>query len=95
LVNPHKSTAVRAKDAGLRVVHALLELIAHLLVLTGVLVCIKVLEKLVHKLWDQDYLFFNRLKLKYFFDGADLVILVGFLAWGVYSVITAYVRKPD
>ena len=95
MTNPHRSTSARAKEAGLRAVHALLELIAHLIVLAGVLVCIKLLEKLVHKLWDPDYLFFNRLKLKYFFDGADLVILVGFLAWGVYSVISAYVRKPD
>lgn len=95
MANPHKSTGSRAKEAALRAVHALVELVAHLVVLAGVLVCIKLLEKLVHKLWDYEYLFFNRLKLKYVFDGADLIILVGFLAWGVYSVISGYVRKPN
>jgi len=95
LANPHKLTGARAREAGLRVIHALLELIAHLLVLAGLLVGMKLLEKFAHKLWDQDYLFFNRLKLRYIFDSADLAILVGFLVWGVYSVVTAYVRKPD
>ena len=71
MANPHKPTGVRAKEAGLRAFHALVELVAHLIVLAGLLVCIKLLEKLAHKLWDQDYLFFNRLKLKYVFDGAD------------------------
>ena len=49
----------------------------------------------MHKLWDQAYLFFNWLKLKYIFDGADLVLLVCFLGWGVYSLVSAYVRKPE
>lgn len=95
MANPHRPTGARAKEAGLRVIHALLELIAHLLVLAGLLAGIKLLETFVHKLWHQDYLFFNRLKLKYIFDCADLAILVGFLVWGVYSVVSAYVRKPD
>ena len=93
--NPHKPTGDLAKKAGLRAAHALLELVAHLVVLAGLLVCIKLLEKLMHKLWDKDYLFFNKLKLRYVFDGADLVILVVFLAWGVYLAITAYIREPD
>ena len=92
---PHKPTGARAREAGLGVIHALIELIAHLLVLAGLLLAIKLLEKFVHKLWDHDYLFFNRLKLKYIFDGADLVLLVCFLGWGVYSLVSAYVRKPE
>ena len=96
MANPPKPTGDRAKEAGLRVVNALLELIAHLAVLAGLLVGIKLLEKLVHILWeDQDYLFFDRLKMRYIFDGADFAILVGFLAWGVYSVISAYVSDPE
>ena len=45
---------------------------------------------------NEDYLFFGRVKLRYIFDGADLAILVGFIIWGVYSVIRAYIgkRKP-
>jgi hypothetical protein len=89
------STQERAKEAFFRVLNALIELIAHLTVVAGLLVGVWLLEKLMHRLWGgQDYLFFNRLKLKYIFDGADLAILVGFIVWGIYSVIAAYVRKP-
>ena len=86
----------KTREAGLRVINALVELVAHLLVLAGLLIGIKLLEILVHWLWgNQDYLFFNRLKLKYIFDGADLAILIGFLVWGVYSVIAAYINDPE
>src|SRR5215510_4951910 len=96
LSDPPKANTSRTKEAALRVGHALVELIAHLVVLAGLLIGIKLLEILVHKLWgNQDYLFFNRLKLKYIFDGADLAILIGFLAWGVYSVVAAYIRDPE
>jgi hypothetical protein len=95
LANPHKPAGIQAKEAALRVIHTLIELIAHLLILAGLLVSIKVLETFVHKLWDQDYLFFNWIKLKYIFDGADLLILVCFLGWGVYYLVSAYVKKPE
>jgi hypothetical protein len=69
--------------------------VAHLAVLAGLLIGIWALERLVHKLWGStDYVFFGKIKLRYIFDGADLAILVGFIIWGVYSVIEAYVRKP-
>ena len=96
MADPPKPTNTRAKEAGLRVLNALIELIAHLAVLAALLIGIKLLEELVHWLWgNQDFLFFSRLKLRYIFDGADLTILVGFLAWGVYSVISAYVSEPE
>lgn len=95
MANPHKPTGAKVRETGLRVIHTLIELTAHLLVLAGLLASIKVLETFVHKLWDQDYLFFNRIKLKYIFDGADLVILVCFLGWGVYYLVSAYVKKPE
>jgi hypothetical protein len=95
LTEPPKATSERLKEAFFRVLNALIELVAHLAVLAGLLTGVWLLEKLVHRLWgNQDYLFFDRLKLRYIFDGADLAILVGFLIWGVYSVIEAYVRKP-
>ncbi|HEV7682382.1 MAG TPA: hypothetical protein VGO68_09700 [Pyrinomonadaceae bacterium] len=78
-----------------RVFRAVVELFAHLIVVASLLGGIKLLEKLVHSLWGTDYLFFERIKLKYIFDGADLAILVAFLLWGVYLVIAAYVRKPE
>ena len=65
MANPHKPARIQAKEAGLRLINTLIELIAHLLSLAGLLAGIKVLEKFVHRLWDQDYLFFNRIKLKY------------------------------
>jgi len=95
LANPHKPARIQAKEAGLRLINTLIELIAHLLILAGLLVSIKVLETFVHKLWDQDYLFFNWIKLKYIFDGADLLILVCFLGSGVYYLVSAYVKKPE
>lgn len=74
--------------------HALLELIAHLLVVAGLLGGIRLLEEIVHRLWGQtQYVFFGTLPLKYLFDAADLGILAGFLVYGVYSVIMAYARK--
>jgi hypothetical protein len=83
------------REAVLRVVNAIVELVAHLAVLAGLLVGIWLLEKLVQYLWGtSDYVFFGRVKLRYIFDGADLAILVGFIGWGVYSVIAAYVKKP-
>lgn len=73
---------------------ALVELLAHLLVVVGLLAGIRILEGIVRKLWGQtEYLFFGKIPLKYLFDAADLGILAGFLVYGVYSVINAYVRK--
>lgn len=81
---PQLSTKERLREAGLRVLSALIELVAHLAVLTGLLGGIWLLERLVHRLWgSSNYVFFGRLKLKYIFDGADLAILVGFIVWGV------------
>jgi hypothetical protein len=52
------------------------------------------LELLVHRLWEADYAFFGRVKLRYVFDAADFLTLVSFLLRGVYSVVGSYVRKP-
>lgn len=78
-----------------RLFKSLVELSAHLLMLGAVLGGIKLLEMVVHFLWGADYLFFGWLKMKYIFDSADLLTLVGFLFWGVYSVVGSYVRKPE
>jgi len=76
-----------------RLIQALIELTAHLLMVSSVLTGIKLLELFVHRLWGTDYLFFGENKLKYIFDIGDLAIMVFFLIWGVYSVVGAYVRK--
>ena len=73
---------------------ALLELLAHAIVVAGLLIAIRLLEELVHYLWGQtDYRFFGKIPLKYVFDAGDFAILLGFLTYGVYSVVTAYVRE--
>ena len=72
----------------------LIELSAHLLALTAILLGIKLIELLVKALWGEDYLFFERVNLKYVFDIFDLAIVVFFLISGVYLVGAAYVRKP-
>jgi hypothetical protein len=74
--------------------NALIELLAHALVVAGLLIAIRLLEELVHYLWSQtNYQFFGRIPLKYIFDAADFAILIGFLTYGVYSVVKAYVRE--
>lgn len=74
---------------------ALLELLAHCLVVAGLLTAIRLFEMLVHWLWGPgEYLFFGKIPLKYIVDSADLAILVGFLTYGVYYVVKAYMRAP-
>ncbi len=77
-----------------RVLLALIEISAHLTIVLAVLGSIRLLELAVHWLWQSDQLLFDWLKLRYIFDGADLLTLVGALSWGVYSILTAYIRKP-
>lgn len=77
-----------------RLLLTLIEISAHLVIVLVVLGSIRLLEVVVHWLWQDDQLFFDRLTLRYIFDGADLLILVGFLMWGVYSILATYIRKP-
>jgi hypothetical protein len=76
LTNPHNPVSQRVREASLRVVHSIIELVAHLVVLAALLIGIWLLEKLVHWLWaaGHDYLFFASLKLRYVFNLADLAI---------------------
>lgn len=70
---------------------ALLEWIAHTLVVGGLLLGFKGIEELIHFLWSgNERLLFGVFPLRYIFDAADLAILIGFLTYGVYSVIKAY-----
>lgn len=77
-----------------RVGRAVIELFAHLLVVASLLCAIRLLEGLVRWLWGgNEVLFFERIPLRYVFDGADLALLTGFLLYGVWSVIRAYMKK--
>ena len=77
-----------------RLLKVLIELSAHLLALTAILLGIKLTELVVKALWGEDHLLVERVNLKYLFDIFDLAIVVFFLIWGVYLVGAAYVRKP-
>ncbi len=90
-MTPHKSPWYEPYH---RLLLALIELSAHLIILLAVLVTIKLIEVVGHQLWKSDHLFFDWLKLRYIFDGADLLILMGFLVWGTYSILAAFIRKP-
>jgi hypothetical protein len=73
---------------------ALIEWAAHLLVVVGILLGIRAVEEIIHRLWQSnDRLLFGRLPLSYVFDAADLAVLIGFLSYGVFCVIAAYMEK--
>ena len=91
-MTPHKRR--RWCEPYYRLLKVLIELSAHLLALIAILLGMKLIELLVKGLWGEDYLFLQRVHLKYVFDIFDLVIVVFFLISGVYLVGAAYVRKP-
>jgi len=72
----------------------LVELAAHLIVVGAMLGAIRLLEYLMERLWGHELVLFDRLKIQYVFDAADLVILVVFTVLGSFNLIRAYVREP-
>ena len=70
--------------------HALLEWLSHLIVVAGLLIGFHAVEALVHYLGQDNRLLFGRLPLTYLFDAGDAALVVGFLVYGVYSVLNAY-----
>jgi hypothetical protein len=80
----------------IRVLRAMIEWAAHLTVVLGLLGGIWFVEKFIHRLWGEEgRTLFNFLPLSYIFDGADMAVLIGFLFYGVYSVIKAYARNVE
>jgi hypothetical protein len=72
--------------------HALIEWVSHLLVAAGLLVGFHAIEALLHYLGQDNRLLFGRLPLTYLFDAGDVGLVIGFLIYGVYSVLNAYRR---
>jgi len=63
------------------------------IVLISLLAGFRLVEETLHRLWGPtEYLFFGTLRVRYIFDAADLALLAGFLGYGAYSVIAAYVK---
>jgi|SRR5205809_56462 len=70
--------------------HALVEWLSHLVVVAGLLLGFHAIEALLHFLGQDNRLLFARLPLTYLFDAGDAALVIGFLIYGVYSVLNAY-----
>jgi hypothetical protein len=70
--------------------HALVEWLSHLIVVAGLLLGFHAIEALLHFLGQDNRLLFARLPLTYLFDAGDAALVIGFLIYGVYSVLNAY-----
>jgi hypothetical protein len=70
--------------------HALIEWLSHLIVVAGLLLGFHAIELLLHYLGQDNRLLFGRFPLAYLFDAGDAALVIGFLVYGVYSVLNAY-----
>jgi hypothetical protein len=70
--------------------HALMEWLSHLIVIAGLLLGFHAVEALLHYLGQDNRLLFGRLPLTYLFDAGDAALVLGFLGYGIYSVLNAY-----
>lgn len=72
-------------------INAIVELIAHLLVVAALLVGFRVIELLLDFLWEtHDKVLFGIIPVAYIFEAADFAILCAFLVNGIYRIIIAY-----
>jgi hypothetical protein len=69
---------------------ALIEWLSHLIVVAGLLLGFHGIEILLHALGSDDRLLFGQVPLKYVFDAGDAALIIGFLVYGIYSVLGAY-----
>ncbi len=77
-----------------RLVRFLTELAAHAVVLIAVLGLFRLVQLALESFWGgRDVRFFDRIPLRYVFDGADLIMLLGLLSVGVYNGVQAYRGK--
>jgi hypothetical protein len=70
--------------------HALIEWLSHLIVVAGLLLGFHAVEALLHYLAQDNRLLFGRFPLTYLFDAGDAALVIGFLVYGIYSVLNAY-----
>jgi hypothetical protein len=64
--------------------------LSHLLVVAGLLLGFHGIEILLHALGSDDRLLFGEIPLRYLFDAGDAALIIGFLVYGIYSVLNAY-----
>ena len=70
--------------------HALIEWLSHLIVVAGLLLGFHAIEALLHYLGQDNRLLLGRFPLTYLFDAGDAALVIGFLVYGIYSVLNAY-----
>ena len=74
-----------------RLARTLIEVLVHIVIVLAVLGGLKVVENWMAYLWgSNEYMFFDWLKMRYIFDGADVSIIVGFCGIGIYHMLKAY-----
>jgi len=84
----------RSKNTFGRLLRAVIELAAHAVVLIVVLGLFRLVQFALECFWGgKDVRFFDRIPLRYIFDGADLIMLLGLLSVGVYNGVQAYRGK--
>jgi hypothetical protein len=77
-----------------RLLRALIELAGHAALLIVVLGLFRLVQRSIEYLWGgKDVRFFDAIPLRYIFDGADLIMLLGLLSIGVYNGVQAYRGK--
>jgi len=77
-----------------RLRHGVVELVSHTLMAGLILLAIKALELWSDRLWGTgSKLLFDKFPVRYLFDGADLVLLIGFLTFGIWTILKGYYRE--
>ena len=87
---PGTVAAPEWREALQRARHALIEWLSHLIVVAGLLLGFHAIEALLHFLGQDNRLLFARFPLTYLFDAGDAALIIGFLIYGIYSVLNAY-----
>ncbi len=84
----------RSRITVARLLRFLIELAAHAVAVIAVLGLFRLVQLTLESFWGgKEVRFFDRMPLRYVFDGADAIILVGLLSVGVYNGIQAYRGK--
>jgi len=93
-VNCEREMDGRSRSTFARLFRALVEIAAHAFVLIAVLGLFRLVQLAIEYFWGgKDVRFFGLIPLRYVFDGADLIMLIGFLSIGLYNGIQAYRGK--
>jgi hypothetical protein len=77
-----------------KVWRVLIELSAQLVIVCATLGGIRLIEYVMERLWGHELVLFDRLQIRYVFDGCDLVVIVVFSLYGAMNLCRAYLSEP-